>query len=133
MVDFPEPFVPINPHASPLWTWKLTSLIARNSWNINSCFTSFIKYSFRLSIFWLALLKRIVTWFTSTTISLWSFINAPRLNIQNKLILIFQKRPCSYYQHQDGCRTSCKYDNMPWKTVIANNIPELSNIKIHRI
>ena len=30
-VDFPDPFVPISPHASPLFTFKLTSFNARNS------------------------------------------------------------------------------------------------------
>ena len=68
-VDFPDPFVPISPHASPLFTFKLTSFNARNSWNINSCLISLITYSFRLSTFSDAMLNRIVRLSTSTIYS----------------------------------------------------------------
>ena len=87
-VDFPEPFVPTNPQASPGLIFRLISLSAKNSWNINSLLINLMTYSLRLSIFSDAILNLTVASFTSI---IYSLSILPPLNIQNKFVLRLQK------------------------------------------
>ena len=75
-VDFPDPFVPMIPQASPFFTSKLTSFNAKNSLNISSLRTSFTKYSLRLSIRSEAILKRTTACSTRTAYSLFIILSS---------------------------------------------------------
>ena len=69
MVDLPEPLVPTRPTTSPRRTLNEMSLSARNSLKNSSWRMSLMKYSLRLVRDSDAMLKIMVTSFTSTAYS----------------------------------------------------------------
>ena len=132
-MDFPDPLVPIIPHASPFLIFRLTSFRAKNSLNISSRLTSFTKYSFRLSIRSEAILNRTVARSTITAYSLSKsllFIISSNLNIQYKMILLFHENQGTDQQHNQGNYKTIKNQTHIWKHPIQYNHSKLGNVCI---
>ena len=91
-----------------------------------------MKYSFRLSIFWVARLNRTVTWstsimtFLSSTVSLLS-------DVEDEAVLGAVEGPQTDEQHQNGGHSACDQDQMAGQLVQVDQVTELTDEEVHGV